>query len=121
MGLEKLASVYGEVAAAGVGYKGALGGHSSLGQLEYSLQQGEIVSLCSVPGPLKDMLIRGRLTGREGGGGGGVGWGGQGVGVMLDEVTLMSAPHLLFIHLNVSSIQFFFFKLQKHLDTEKIE
>lgn len=27
---------------------------------------------------------------------------------MLDEVTLMSAPHLLFIHLNVSSIHFFF-------------
>ena len=37
---------------------------------------------------------------------------------MLDEVTLMSAPHLLFIHLNVSSIHFFF-KLRKHL--EKIE
>ena len=36
MGLEKVASLYGEGAAAGLGYKGALGGHSSLGQLEYS-------------------------------------------------------------------------------------
>ena len=48
-----MAILYGEVAAVDLGYKGALGGHGSLGRLECRLWQEEIVSLCSTPGPLR--------------------------------------------------------------------